>query len=63
MNYTSAAIGLVILLSVVTWFTSAAKRFTGPSDVHEVIHGIESPSMLQVANNTDPKVGKANLGK
>ncbi|KAJ5881640.1 uncharacterized protein N7529_000312 [Penicillium soppii] len=64
MNYTSAAIGLVILLSVVTWFTSAAKRFTGPSDVHDlVIHGIESPSMLQVANNTDPKVGKANLGK
>lgn len=36
MNYTSAAIGLVALLSIVTWFTSAAKDFTGPSDVSTI---------------------------
>lgn len=37
MNYTSAAIGVIGLLSVVTWFTTGRKRFTGPSDVRELI--------------------------
>ncbi|KAJ5753614.1 uncharacterized protein N7511_007767 [Penicillium nucicola] len=47
MNYTSAAIGLVTLLSIVTWFTTARKRFTGPSDVRNIIlEGVESPSAL-----------------
>ncbi|KAF2114091.1 GABA permease [Lophiotrema nucula] len=34
MNYTSAAIGVVMLISVVTWFTTGRKRFTGPDDGH-----------------------------
>jgi len=59
MNYTSVAIGLVMSLSIVTWFTTAAKRFTGPSDVTNlIVHGIESPPMLQAANNREPKPGK-----
>ncbi|KAJ5731918.1 hypothetical protein N7493_003399 [Penicillium malachiteum] len=37
MNYTCAAIGLVILLSFVTWFTSARHHFTGPSDVGSLV--------------------------
>lgn len=48
MNYTSAAIGLLILLSLVTWFTTATNRFAGPSDVrHLVVDGVERPMTLQ----------------
>lgn len=30
MNYTSAAIGVIGLISVVTWLTTGRKNFTGP---------------------------------
>ncbi|CAI6341127.1 unnamed protein product [Periconia digitata] len=30
MNYTSAAIGVVMMISLVTWLTTGRKRFTGP---------------------------------
>jgi choline transport protein len=30
MNYTSAAVGVVMLISAVTWFATGRKRFTGP---------------------------------
>ena len=30
MNYTSAAIGVIALISIVTWFTTGRKNFTGP---------------------------------
>jgi ammonia channel protein AmtB len=33
MNYTSAAIGVVALLSIVTWITTGKKNFTGPGAV------------------------------
>lgn len=33
MNYTSAAIGVIALISVVTWLTTGRKQFTGPADV------------------------------
>ncbi|KAJ6133615.1 hypothetical protein N7471_008830 [Penicillium samsonianum] len=51
MNYTSAAIGILTLLSLMTWFTTATKRFAGPSDVrHLVVDGVESPPTSQPAN-------------
>ncbi|KAH8646235.1 putative GABA permease [Xylariales sp. PMI_506] len=31
MNYTSAALGIIALVSVVTWFTTGHKSFTGPN--------------------------------
>ncbi|ORY12966.1 GABA permease [Clohesyomyces aquaticus] len=34
MNYTSAAIGVVMLLSLITWITTGRKRFTGPDSGH-----------------------------
>ncbi|KAF2264196.1 GABA permease [Lojkania enalia] len=34
MNYTSAAIGVVMLISVITWITTGRKRFTGPDSGH-----------------------------
>lgn len=33
MNYTSAAIGVIGLISLVTWFTTGRKQFTGPGAV------------------------------
>jgi hypothetical protein len=30
MNYTSAAVGVVMLISLVTWVTTGRKQFTGP---------------------------------
>ena len=30
MNYTSAAIGVIGLISIVTWITTGRKHFTGP---------------------------------
>ncbi|GKZ29957.1 hypothetical protein AbraIFM66950_007295 [Aspergillus brasiliensis] len=42
MNYTSAAIGLIALLSIFTWFTTARKQFKGPADVQGlVVDGVE----------------------
>ncbi|KAJ5496876.1 hypothetical protein N7463_008863 [Penicillium fimorum] len=59
MNYTSAAIGLVMLLSLATWLTTAAKQFTGPSDItHLVVEGIESPSTLQTVDPLNAKADK-----
>ena len=42
MNYTSAAIGIIGLISIVTWFTTGRKHFTGPQIEVEninVVHG------------------------
>lgn len=34
MNYTSAAIGVVMVISLITWITTGRKRFTGPERGH-----------------------------
>ena len=33
MNYTSAAIGVIALISLITWLTTGRKNFTGPGAV------------------------------
>lgn len=33
MNYTSAAIGVIALISLITWVTTGRKQFTGPGAV------------------------------
>lgn len=40
MNYTSAAIGVIGLISAVTWITTGRKRFTGPQAM-SVLNGHE----------------------
>ncbi|KAL8690621.1 MAG: hypothetical protein Q9218_003974 [Villophora microphyllina] len=46
MNYTSAAIGVIGLISVVTWLTTGRKNFTGPQigrvDVVDGVMGVEA---------------------
>ncbi|KAF2004016.1 amino acid transporter [Amniculicola lignicola CBS 123094] len=39
MNYTSAAIGVVMLISLITWITTGRKRFTGPDSGHLLDEG------------------------
>ncbi|KAE8353230.1 amino acid/polyamine transporter I [Aspergillus coremiiformis] len=41
MNYTSAAIGVIALISIVTWVTTGRKHFTGPESMN-VLHGRET---------------------
>ncbi|GES61719.1 GABA permease [Aspergillus terreus] len=38
MNYTSAAIGVIAVISFVTWITTGRKHFTGPAAM-QVLHG------------------------
>ena len=60
MNYTSAAIGLLTLLSLVTWFTTATKRFVGPSDVrHLVVDGAKTPTTLQPVDHVGLKTSES----
>lgn len=33
MNYTSAAIGVIAVISLITWITTGRKNFTGPGNV------------------------------
>ncbi|PQE09309.1 GABA permease protein [Rutstroemia sp. NJR-2017a BVV2] len=42
MNYTSAAIGVIMFVAAVTWFTTARKRFSGP-EIEVVVHGLAEP--------------------
>jgi choline transport protein len=39
MNYTSAATGVVMLISAITWITTGRKRFTGPDAGHSLVAG------------------------
>lgn len=35
MNYTSAALGVIGVISLITWITTGRKKFTGPTlDTH-----------------------------
>ncbi|PQE14053.1 gaba permease protein [Rutstroemia sp. NJR-2017a BBW] len=43
MNYTSAAIGVIMFVAAVTWFTTARKHFSGP-EIEVVVHGLAEPS-------------------
>ncbi|KAE8146920.1 amino acid/polyamine transporter I [Aspergillus avenaceus] len=38
MNYTSAAVGVIALISTITWFTTGRKDFTGPASM-SILHG------------------------
>ncbi|KAL4784791.1 amino acid/polyamine transporter I [Aspergillus varians] len=56
MNYNSAAMGVIALIAIVTWFTTAHTRFTGPTDVVLVL-------AAQEESNPDGVVGGLDSGK
>jgi len=39
MNYTSAAVGVIMLIATITWFTTGKRQFTGPQSGGVVIEG------------------------
>lgn len=45
MNYTSAAIGVIGLISAVTWWTTGKKYFTGPMDANVILKA-EGPEAI-----------------
>ena len=50
MNYTSAAIGIIGMVSIITWLTTGRKSFTGPQigNMH-VVEGRMGPETVQSA--------------
>lgn len=54
MNYTSAAIGVIGLISIVTWFTTGRKHFTGPGAVSS-LRGHNTAQEIRAAIAGDEK--------
>ncbi|MCJ1410627.1 hypothetical protein MMC19_004713 [Ptychographa xylographoides] len=48
MNYTSAAIGVIGLVSIVTWFTTGRKSFTGPDTGITNVNIVEAQGLSDV---------------
>lgn len=49
MNYTSAAIGVIALISLITWVTTGRKQFTGPGAVSSISGRKTAQSTSQLA--------------
>ena len=56
MNYTSAAIGIIGLISAVTWLLSGRKSFTGPQIAGEV--PVLEIRAVEVSDNLDDKLAE-----
>lgn len=68
MNYTSAAIGVIGLISLVTWITTGRKHFTGPLTAVVAVHGEGSVTRSGSLGDTEenekmPAVPKNKLVK
>lgn len=58
MNYTSAAIGVIMFVALITWFTSARKQFSGPEiDIPEIIGDASSESGKEEGKGLGEKSG------
>lgn len=55
MNYTSAAIGVIGLISLVTWLTTGQKNFTGPGSVSFLRGQNTAPDSRQIADDRVPE--------
>jgi choline transport protein len=54
MNYTSAAVGIIMAIAGVTWITTGRKKFRGPESggvmIGEEVVGIQPPIAVEVAS-------------
>ena len=55
MNYTSAAIGVIMFIAVVTWITTGYKQFRGPESGGVVIEGGEVGVVADVEDEDEKK--------
>lgn len=53
MNYTCAAVGVIMSVSLVTWFTTGRKRFRGPVSGGVVIEGVRDGGVEVVQGDGD----------
>lgn len=61
MNYTSAAIGVIMLIATVTWFTTGRRQFTGPESGGVVIEGAPHHLATELdSRSIQEKVGKSD---
>lgn len=62
MNYTSAAVGIIMAIAAVTWFTTGRKQFRGPESggvmIGEEVVGIQPPTAVEVASAEQSKAQK-----
>lgn len=55
MNYTSAAVGVIMLIAVITWFTTGYRQFRGPESGGVVIEGGEIGVVADVEEENEKK--------
>ena len=55
MNYTSAAVGLIMLIAVVTWFTTGRRQFRGPKSGGILLEGGEVDVVADVEEEDEGK--------
>lgn len=55
MNYTSAAVGLIMLIALITWFTTGRKQFRGPESGGVVIEGEQVGVVANIDDEEDEK--------
>lgn len=62
MNYTSAAVGIIMLIAGITWITTGRKQFRGPESggvmIGEEVVGIQPPAIVETASSDHEKAGK-----
>ncbi|GAB7351499.1 hypothetical protein MBLNU459_g2145t1 [Dothideomycetes sp. NU459] len=58
MNYTCAAIGAIMLIAAITWFTTGKHQFTGPESGGVVIEGAPHHTEPELEGSTEEKVTK-----
>lgn len=56
MNYTSAAIGLIMLIALITWFTTGNRQFRGPESGGVAIEGGEAAVVVNVEPEHEKKI-------
>ena len=55
MNYTSAAVGIIMLIALITWMTTGRKQFRGPESGGVVIEGGEVGVVADIDDEDEKK--------
>ena len=63
MNYTSAAIGIIALISLVTWVTTGRKNFTGPQVEEGRVVELRGESLGEVRKTSEDEDGGEEVEK
>lgn len=56
MNYTSAAVGVVMVIALITWITTGRKHYSGP-ETGVVVEGVEGVAEVGGSGRAGEKAG------